>query len=72
MVSVLALGAVDRGLEHRSGKPKGYKIGICCFSVKYATLRNKTKKDCLSRNQKKCPSGETYLRVDCCSSELAI
>jgi hypothetical protein len=32
MVSVLALSAVDRGFEHRSGQPKAYKIGIYCFS----------------------------------------
>jgi len=49
MVSVLALVAVDRGFGLRSGKPKGYETGICCFSAKYVTLRNKTK-DCLARN----------------------
>ena len=49
MVSVLALSAVDRGFEPRSGQTK-YKIGICCFSVKHAALRSKSK-DWLARNQ---------------------
>ena len=50
MVSVLALIAVDRGFEHRSGQTKNYKIGICCFSAKHAALRRKDK-DWLARNQ---------------------
>ena len=50
MVSVLASGVVDRGFEHPSGKPKDYKIGICCFSAKHAALRRKSK-DWLARNQ---------------------
>ena len=35
-VTVLAPGEVDRGFERRSGETKDYKIGICCFSAKYA------------------------------------
>ena len=50
MVSVLALGAVDRGFECRSGQAKDYKISICCFSAKHAALRGKNK-DRLARNQ---------------------
>jgi hypothetical protein len=50
MISVLALGAVDRGFEPRSGQTKDYKIGICCFSAKHAALRRKSK-DWLARNQ---------------------
>jgi hypothetical protein len=50
MVSVPASSAVDRGFEQRSGQTKDYKIGICCFSAKYAALRRKSK-DWLSRNQ---------------------
>ena len=50
MVSVLASSAVDRVFEHRSGQTKDYKIGICCFSAKHATLRRKSK-DWLARNQ---------------------
>jgi hypothetical protein len=38
MVSVLTSSAVDRGFEPRSGQTKDYKIGICCFSTKYAAL----------------------------------
>jgi hypothetical protein len=43
MVSGLASSAVDRGFEPRSGQTKDYKIGICCFSAKHATLRRKGK-----------------------------
>jgi hypothetical protein len=43
MVSVPGSGAVDRGVEPRSGQTKGCEIGICCFSTKYATLRRKNK-----------------------------
>jgi hypothetical protein len=50
MVSVLAPSAVDREPKSRLGQIKDYKIGICCFSSKHATLRNK-RKDCLARNQ---------------------
>ena len=50
MVSVLAPGVVDRGFESLSGKTKDYKIGICCFSVKHAALRSKSK-DWFARNQ---------------------
>jgi len=44
MVSVFASSAVDRG------QTKDFKIGICCFSVKHAALRRKSK-DWLARNQ---------------------
>ena len=54
---MLALSAVDRGFEPRAGgfepragKTKDYEIGICCFSVKHAALRRKSK-DWLSCNQ---------------------
>ena len=50
MVSVLASGAVDRGFKPWSGQTKDYKIGICCFSTKHASLRRKNK-DMLVRNQ---------------------
>jgi hypothetical protein len=50
MVSVLASSAVDRGFEHRSSQTKDYKIGMCCFSAKYAALRRKSK-EWLARNQ---------------------
>ena len=50
MVSVLASRVVGRGFEPRSGKPKDYKIGICCFSAKHTALRRKSK-DWLARNQ---------------------
>jgi len=41
MVSVLAPSAVYRGLEPRSGQTKDYKIGICCFSAKHASIKEK-------------------------------
>jgi hypothetical protein len=50
MVSVLALSAVDRGFEPRSGQTIDYKIGICCFSTKHAALWRKSK-DWLAWNQ---------------------
>jgi hypothetical protein len=50
MVSVLASSAVDRGFEPRSGQTKDFKIGMCCFSTKHATLRRKSK-EWLARNQ---------------------
>jgi hypothetical protein len=50
MVNVLASSVVDGGFEHWLSQTKGYKIGICCFSAKHATLRRKSK-DWLARNQ---------------------
>ena len=50
MVSVLASSAIDCGYEPRSGQAKEYKIGMCCFSAKKASLRRKSK-DLLARNQ---------------------
>ena len=41
LISVLALSAVDRGFEPRSGQTKDYKIGMCCFSARHAALRRK-------------------------------
>jgi len=50
MVSMLALSAVDRGFEPRSGQTKDFNIGICCFSARHAALRRKSK-DWLDWNQ---------------------
>ena len=50
MVSVLASGVVDGGLEPRSSQTKDYKIGICCFSTKHAALKGKSK-NWLAQNQ---------------------
>ena len=50
VVSVLSSSAVDRGFETRSGQTKDYEIGMCCFSVKHAAFRRKSK-DWLARNQ---------------------
>jgi hypothetical protein len=41
IVSVLATGAVDRGCEPRSGQTKDYRIGICCFSAKQRSTKEK-------------------------------
>ena len=43
MVSVLASSVVDCGFEPRSDQTIDFKIGICCFSAKYAALRRKSK-----------------------------
>jgi hypothetical protein len=50
MVSVLTSIVVDRVFETRSDQKKDYKIGMCRFSAKHATLRRKSK-DWLTRNQ---------------------
>ena len=50
IVSVLESSVVNRRFEPRSGQTKDYKIGICCFFTKHATLRRKSK-DWLARNQ---------------------
>jgi hypothetical protein len=50
MVSVLASSEVDRGFEPRSVQTKDYKISICCFTAKHASLRSKSK-DSLAPNQ---------------------
>jgi hypothetical protein len=50
MVSILTSSVVDRGFKPRSGHPKDYQIGICCFSAKHTALRRKTK-DWLARSQ---------------------
>ena len=34
--SVLPSRTVDHGFESQSGQINDYKIGICCFSTKYA------------------------------------
>jgi len=48
MGSVVASSAIDRGFVQRSGHTKDFKIGICCFSGKHASLRRK-RKDWLAR-----------------------
>ena len=70
MVSVLASSLVDRGFEPRSGQPKDYKIGICCFSAKHLAFRRKSK-DRLARNQENVSDGATCLSADCYFSELS-
>jgi hypothetical protein len=71
MVSVLASSVVDHGFEPRSGQTKDYKIGMCCFSAKYAALRRKNK-DWLARNQDNSSEWATCLSADYCFSELAL
>jgi hypothetical protein len=62
MISVLASSVVDRGFEPRSGQAKDYKIGNCCFFVKHATVRRKSK-DWLVRNQDNVSDwGDTSIR----------
>jgi hypothetical protein len=61
MVSVFVSSAVDREFEPRSGETKDYKIGICCFSAKYAALRRKSK-DWSAQNN----ASRTYLIICTC------
>ena len=56
---------------HDRIKPKTYKIGICCFSAKPATLRSKSK-DQLLGIRIICQSRVICLPEDCCFSNLAL
>ena len=74
MVSVLASSAVDRGFEPRSGQTKDYKIGICCFFAKHASLRRKSK-DWLAWNQNnvsECSDMSTRGLLFQCASTIKI
>jgi hypothetical protein len=71
MVSVLAASALHRGFERRSGQTNKYKIGICCFFVKHASLRRKNK-DWLAWNQDNVSEWVTCLSVDCFVIGLAL
>ena len=51
MVGVLASSVVDRGFDSPSGQTKDYKMGMCCFSAKYAPFGRKNEADWLARNQ---------------------
>ena len=66
MVSVLAWSVVDCGFDRRSCQTKDYKIGICCFSVRHAVLRKKSKALGIMIM---CPSWGTCLSADCCFSD---
>jgi len=50
MVCVLVSCALERELESRSGEIKDYTIDICCFSLKHAAVRRKSK-DWMAWNQ---------------------
>ena len=43
MVNMLASSASDHEFEHWSGHTTEYDIGICCFSIKHAAFRSKSK-----------------------------
>ena len=43
MVREVSSSVIDCVFEPRSGQTKDYKIGICCFPDKHATLRRKSK-----------------------------
>ena len=66
MASMHASSAVDRWLEPGWVKPKT-KIGICCFSAKYAVLRSKRENWIGMRII--LSSEVTCLPADCCFSE---
>ena len=62
MVSVVAVSAVDRGLN-RSGQTIDYNIGIHCFFGYHLSLRNKIK-DWFAWNQENMSEqGEMSFRV---------
>ena len=69
MVNMLALRAVDRGFEPRSGQTKDYKINIC---FAYPLIRGKSK-DWLTRNQNNVYEwGDISICVLLCFSELTL
>jgi hypothetical protein len=68
MISVLAPIVLDRGFEPLADQTKDYKIGICCFSAKHATLRSQNKDGIRIM----CPSGAACLIANCCFSELTL
>ena len=62
--SVLALIAVDRGFESRSGQTTDlYKISIYQISTQHLRERAKTGQLGI---RKMCPNGATCLPADCC------
>jgi hypothetical protein len=65
MVLMLSWNSVDHGFLVKSKK-----IGICCSSVKHASLKSKRKK--LVGSESGCVSGRTCLPANCCFSELAL
>ena len=71
MISAFASSVVHHGLETRSGQTKDYKIGICCFSAKHASLRRKSK-DWLARNQNNVSEWSNMSAHGLLFSELAL
>jgi hypothetical protein len=43
VVVLFAVSVIARGFKPQLGQAKDYKISICCFSTKHATLRSKNK-----------------------------
>ena len=41
MVSMFTSGIVNHGFQLRLGKTKVHKIGICCFSAKHTSIKEK-------------------------------
>ena len=71
MVSVLISSVVDRGFEPRLSQTNDCKIVICCFFVKHAALRRKSK-DLLARNRNNVSEWSDMSTPDCCFSELLL
>jgi len=68
MVSMIILSVVDHGFEPCLSQTKNYKIGICCFTAKYAASRSKMR-DWLAQNQ---DNVFDCLPKNCCFSELHV
>jgi hypothetical protein len=60
MISVFASSVVDHGFEPLSGETKYYKIGMCGFSAKHATLKIKAMTRCVEIRILR-PNGATCL-----------
>ena len=51
MVSMIGQSVVECGFESRSDQTKNYKIGICSFSAKHASLKSYLSKIWLTGNR---------------------
>ena len=62
MANVFASSTAYHGFESWSGQNHDYKICMCCFSAKHASLRRKNK-ELLARNQDNVSEyGDRYIR----------
>ena len=71
MVSIFASSVVHHGFDFLWDQIKDYEMCACCFSAKRAAIRSKSKDTGWFEIKLMCPSGVTYLPMDCCFIEKA-